>query len=227
MLWVILPKFLNYQKMKPVKNIAFGFLVSFVGSLPLSYLNIIGVEVFSKFGMNSLVSYLVGVIIAQTIVVYFTIIFANRLISNKKLMKGIDFFAVLFLLLLAYLFYAHASPTVEEHNYLEEYVRYSPLLIGVVLCTLNFLQIPFWVAWNLYLMNANHISLVRKLKFHYILGTIVGTFWGMFMAILVFDSLSGNAIPFSKYIMPICIPLFFVVLALWQTFKVYKKYIKN
>lgn len=213
--------------MKPIKNIAVGFLVSFVGSLPLSYLNIIGVEVFSKFGMNSLVSYLIGVIIAQTIVVYFTIIFANRLINNKKLMKGVDFFAVLFLLMLAYLFYAHSSPTAEEHNYLEEYVRYSPLLIGIVLCTLNFLQIPFWVAWNLYLINANHISLVRKLKFHYILGTIVGTFWGMFVAILVFDSLSGNIIPFSKYIMPICIPSFFVVLAMWQIFKVYKKYIKN
>jgi len=41
--------------MKPLKNITAGFIVSFLGSLPLSYLNIIGVEVFSKFGLNSLV----------------------------------------------------------------------------------------------------------------------------------------------------------------------------
>ncbi|MDR6846281.1 hypothetical protein [Flavobacterium granuli] len=212
--------------MNPFKNITAGFLVSFVGSLPLGYLNIVGVEVFSKFGMNSLVSFLVGVIIAQTVVVYFTVIFANQLVNNKKLMKGIDFFAVLFLLLLAYLFYAHSDQTVEDHNYLEEYVRYSPFLIGIVLCGLNFLQIPFWMAWNLYLMNANHISLHRKLKFHYIFGTLMGTFWGMFVAILALDSLSQNTFSFSKYIMPIFIPMFFVVLAFFQTFKVYKKYIR-
>lgn len=212
--------------MKPFRNITAGFLVSFVGSLPLSYLNIVGVEVFSKFGINPLVSYLIGVVIVQTIVVYCTVIFANQLVGNKKLMKGIDFFAIFFLLLLAYLFYAHSNQTVAEHNYLDGYVQYSPFLIGMVLCALNFLQIPFWMAWNLYLMNANHISLHRKLKFHYIFGTLLGTFFGMLGAIVVLDSLSQTTFPFSKYIMPIGIPLFFLVLAFLQIFKIYKKYIR-
>jgi hypothetical protein len=213
--------------MKPVKNITVGFIVSFLGSLPVGYLNVIGVEVFSKFGMNSLVSYLIGVIIAQTVVVYFTVIFANKLVNNTKLMKAIDFFAVFFLLLLAYLFYAHSNETGGEHNYLESYVQYSPFLIGMVLCTLNFLQVPFWIAWNLYLMNANHISLVRKLKYHYILGTLIGTFWGMLVAILALDSLSQSTFPFSKYILPIGVPLFFLTLAGFQSFKVYKKYVRK
>jgi len=212
--------------MKAFKNIIIGLLVSFVGSLPLSYLNIIGVEVFSKFGINSLVSYLFGVIIIQTVVVYFTVIFANQLISNKKLMKGIDFLAVFFLLLLAYVFFAYSDQTFKQNDYLEQYVQYSPFLIGMVLCGLNFLQIPFWVGWNLYLLNANHIVLVRKLKFHYILGTLLGTFWGMLAAIMLLDSLSQQRFTFSEYIMPIGIPLFFIVLAFFQTFKVYKKYIR-
>ena len=213
--------------MKLIKNIMFGFLVSFVGSLPVSYLNIVGVEIFSKFGMNSLVSYLSGVVVAQTVVVYFTVIFAGQLAGNKKLMKSLDFFAVIFLLLLAYLFYAHSNQSVEEHNYLEDFIRYSPFLIGLILCTLNFLQIPFWVVWNLYLMNANHISLARKLKFYYILGTIFGTFLGIFVEVLAFDSLSVKITPFSKCIIQIGIPLFFVTLAIWQAFKVYKKYIRQ
>jgi threonine/homoserine/homoserine lactone efflux protein len=213
--------------MKAFKNIVVGFIVSFVGSLPLGYLNIIGVEVFSKFGINPLVYYLLGVIVVEAVVIYFTVIFANQLVNNKKLMKGIDFFAVFFLLLLAYLFYGHSNQTVEDHNYLEEYVQYSPFLIGMVLCGLNFLQIPFWMAWNLYLMDANHISLHRKLKFHYIFGTLVGTFWGMFVAILALDSLSHNTFSFSKYIMPIGIPLFFIGLACFQARKVYKKYFKK
>lgn len=212
--------------MKPFKNIAVGFIVSFLGSLPLGYLNIIGVEVFSKFGMNSLVFYLFGVISIEAVVIYFTVIFANQLVNNKKLMKSIDFFAVFFLLLLAYLFYANSNQTLDEHNYLEEYVQYSPFLIGLVLCGLNFLQIPFWVGWNLYLMNANHISLGRKLRFYYIFGTLLGTFWGMLAAIVMLASLSQFTLSFSKYIMPVFIPLFFVGLAIFQTLKVYKKYIR-
>jgi len=210
-----------------LKNIFFGFIVSFLGSLPLGYLNIIGVEVFSKLGINSLVLYLLGVILVEAVVIYFTVIFANQLAENKKILKFIDFFAVFFFLLLAYLFYANSNQTAEEHNYLDDYVHYSPFLIGMVLCGLNFLQIPFWMGWNLYLMNAKSISLIKNLKIYYILGTLVGTFFGMLTAILLLDSFSQITFSFSKYIVPIVIPLFFITLAVFQTYKVFKKYFKS
>jgi hypothetical protein len=213
--------------MKALKNIAAGFVVSFLGSLPLGYLNIIGVEIFSILGINSLVFYLLGVILVEAVVIYFTVIFAGQLAENKKILKFIDFFAVFFFLLLAYLFYAHSNQTTEEHNYLEDYNHYSPFLIGMVLCGLNFLQIPFWMGWNLYLMNAKYILLTKKLKFYYILGTLIGTFFGMLVAILLLDSLSQTTISLSKYIMPIVIPLFFVALAIYQAYKVYRKYFRS
>lgn len=213
--------------MKALKNIFFGFIVSFLGSLPLGYLNIIGVEVFSKLGINSLVLYLFGVILVEAIVIYFTVIFANQLAKNKKILKFIDFFAVFFFLLLAYLFYANSNQTTEEHNYLDDYVHYSPFLIGMVLCGLNFLQIPFWMGWNLYLMNAKSISLIKKLKFYYILGTLVGTFFGMLTAIFLLDSFSQITFSFSMYIVPIVIPLFFIALAVFQAYKVFKKYFRS
>ena len=212
--------------MKAFKNIIVGLVISFLGSLPLGYLNIVGAEVFSKLGMHSLVFYLLGVITIEAVVIYLTVIFSNELVNNKKLMKSIDFFAVFFLLLLAYLFYAYSGQAAQNHNYLQQYVQYSPFLIGLVLCGLNFLQIPFWMGWNLYLINANHIVLLGKLKFHYILGTLIGTFWGMMVAIVALDSLSHTTFSFSKYIMPIAIPLFFIVLSCFQATKVYKKYIR-
>ncbi|TRX22876.1 hypothetical protein FNW25_10540 [Flavobacterium franklandianum] len=213
--------------MTTLKNIFFGFIVSFLGSLPLGYLNIIGVEVFSKLGINSLVFYLLGVILVEAIVIYCTVIFANQLAENKKLMRSVDFFAVFFLLLIAYLFYAHSNQSTEESNYLEEYIHFSPFFIGMVLCGLNFLQIPFWMGWNLYLLNTKSIYLERKLKFYYILGTLVGTFFGMLSVIILLDSLSQKILDYSKWIIPIVIPLFFVALAVFQGFKVYKKYYRK
>ena len=213
--------------MKSLKNIFFGFIVSFLGSLPLGYLNIIGVEIISELGINSLLFYLLGVIVVEAIVIYLTVIFANQLAENKKLMKAIDFFAIFFFLMLAYLFYANSNPAAEKNNYLEDYVNYSPFLIGLVLCGLNFLQVPFWLGWNLYLLNAKSISLDGQLKFYYVFGTLVGTFFGMLAVIVFLDSLSQSTPSFSKYIMPIVIPLFFVVLAFIQMVKVYKKYFRQ
>ena len=91
--------------MKGIKNILVGFSVSFIGSIPLGYLNIVGFEIYSVFGVEELLLYLLGVICIEAFVIYFTLIFASRLVNNKKLMKIIDIFGVVFLLVLAYSFY--------------------------------------------------------------------------------------------------------------------------
>jgi hypothetical protein len=212
--------------MRALKNIFVGLLVSFIGSIPLGYLNIIGFEIYSKFGIKSLVFYLFGVISVEVFVIYFTLIFAKKLVNNKKLMKAIDYFAILFLFVLAYSFYAHANQTSGSQNNLEKYVMYSPYLIGLLLNCVNFLQFPFWTGWNLYLMNGNYIAVENKLKYYYVAGTALGTFLGMLVLVLILNSLSQNTTFFSRYVMPVIIPLFFIVLAFIQMYKVYKKYFK-
>ena len=213
--------------MKALKNIFVGFLVSFIGSIPLGYLNVIGFEIYIKLGMNSLVFFLFGVICVEMLVIYFTLIFAKQLVNNKKLMKFIDFFAVFFLLIIGYSFYASADQTNEQQGVLEKYAMYSPFLIGVFLSGINFLQVPFWTGWNLYLINGNYISIVNKLKLYYIAGTLIGTFAGMLTLVLILNTLSQNTTSFSKYVIPVVIPLFFVVLAFVQMIKVYKKYYRK
>lgn len=211
----------------PLKNIVFGFLVSFFGSLPLSYLNIVGLEVYSKSGLDALISYLSGVIVTQTIVVYLCVIFARILYSNRRLMKAMDFFAVFFLLTLAFFFYTQGSSDLKESNYFDSYIRYNSFIIGLVLCALNFLQLPFWIIWNLYLVNAKYIALKGQRKFSYIVGTIIGTFFGMLLAIVALEAISENTLDIPAALMPMLLASIFIVLALWQSSKVYKKYYRQ
>ena len=212
--------------MSALKNIFVGLLVSFIGSIPLGYLNIIGFEIYSKFGIKSLIFYLLGVISVEVFVIYFTLIFAKKLVSNKKLMKAIDYFAIVFLFVLAYSFYARANQTSGSQNDLEKYIMYSPYLIGLLLNCVNFLQFPFWTGWNLYLMNGNYIEVENKLKYFYVAGTAIGTFLGMLILVLILNNLSQNTTFFSQYVIPVIIPLFFIVLAFIQMYKVYRKYFK-
>jgi len=212
--------------MKGFKNILVGFSVSFIGSVPLGYLNIVGFEIYSAFGVEELLLYLLGVIFVEAFIVYFTLIFANRLVNSKKLMKIIDIFGVVFLLILAYSFYSLSIGSTVKRNYLEKYVSYSPFLIGLILSSVNFLQLPFWSGWNLYLINENYIKTEKSLKFYYLVGTLIGTFLGMIALVYFLNSFSHDLQNFTKYLMPIVIPVFFIVLACFQGYKVFKKHIE-
>jgi hypothetical protein len=213
--------------MKTIKNILVGFLVSFIGSIPLGYLNIIGFQIYTKFGIENLVMYLLGVVFVEAFVIYFTLIFANRLVSNIKLMRVIDFFGIFFLLFLAYSFYSYSNQTAATANYLEKYMIYSPFLIGLLLSGINFLQLPFWTGWNLYLINGNYITTTNRLKFYYVAGTLLGTFAGMMGFVFFLHTIAQNGARFSKCLFAIIIPLFFIVLACLQGYKVFKKYIRK
>ena len=210
--------------MQILKNIFVGFLVSFIGSIPLGYLNIVGYEVYKSFGINETVFYLLGVISIEFFVIYFTLLFANQLISNKKLIKFIEGFSIVFMFLLAYIFYASASKSTSSQTVLEKYVDYSPFVVGIILSCLNFIQIPFWTSWNLYLLNGKYIEVSKSRKYFYVFGTIFGTFSGMLVLILSLDYVANQTDFLANYLMKVIIPLVFIVLGLAQGFKFYKKY---
>lgn len=212
--------------MQKLKNIFVGFLISFIGSIPLGYLNVVGYEVYKKFGIEETVFYLFGVISIEFIVIYSTLLFANQLIANKKLIKFIEAFSIIFMFLLAYIFYTSASKEAENQSVLEKYVDYSPFVVGLILSCLNFIQIPFWTSWNLYLLNGNYIEISKSRKFFYVFGTVLGTFCGMLVLILSLDYVTNQTDFLAKYLMKIIIPMVFAGLGIFQAYKFYKKYYK-
>lgn len=212
--------------MQKLKNIFVGFLISFIGSIPLGYLNVVGYEVYKKFGIEETVFYLFGVISIEFLVIYFTLLFANQLVANKKLIKFIEAFSIIFMFLLAYIFYSSASKEAENQSVLEKYVDYSPFVVGLILSCLNFIQIPFWTSWNLYLLNGNYIEISKSRKYFYVLGTVLGTFCGMLVLILSLDYVTNQTDFLAKYLMKIIIPMVFAGLGIFQAYKFNKKYYK-
>lgn len=207
--------------MKALKNIIVGFLVSFVGSIPLGYLNLIGFEIYAKSGLYSLIPYLIGVVCIEVFVIYFTLVFAKKMLKNKKILKWVELFSIVFLLVLAWTFFMKNENTNE--NLLAKYISYSPFLIGIILSSLNFIQIPFWIGWNLYLVNETYINVVNNVKFLYIIGTLFGTFFGMLCFVLFLNFVNAN-IHNNKFSISSIIPLLFLGMALFQMFKFWKKY---
>jgi hypothetical protein len=203
-----------------LKNIFVGFLVSFIGSIPLGYLNVVGFDIYNFSGINATFYYLLGVICIEFLVIFGTLLFADKLNQNKKLLKFIDAFSILFMFVLAYVFYSTGnSEQVNETVFTNNF-----FFTGLLLSSLNFIQIPFWLSWNLYLLTQNYIEVSNSRKYFYVFGTLIGTFFGMLALILSLHYFASNVDFLSKYLMKIIIPLVFVGLGFLQAVKFYKKY---
>ena len=206
--------------MRILKHIGIGFLVSFVGSLPLGYLNVAGLEVYQN-GFSELCSYLLGVITVEIVIIYLTLVFAESLTRRKKMLRFIEAFSVLFMFVLAAIFFSHAIYKPKEISVSVVSLAYPVYFLGVVLSCLNFLQLPFWTGWNLYLINKNHLLSGKINTLAYISGTAAGTFCGMLGFVLGVSKL--NAMYFSGYLMHI-IAITFVIIGIVQAWKFYRKY---
>lgn len=206
--------------MQNLKNIFVGFLVSFIGSIPLGYLNVIGFQIYEKSGMQPTIYYLLGVICVEFLVIYFTLIFAKKLAENTRLTKYIEGFSVVFMFVLAAVFYFGSN---SKTDYAASF-NYSPFIFGIVSSGLNFIQIPFWTGWNLYLLNGKYIEVTNARKYFYVFGTVAGTFCGMLVLILSLHYFATNVDFVAKYLMKIIIPLVFLLLGIFQGIKFYKKH---
>ncbi|MBF2708420.1 hypothetical protein [Flavobacterium soyangense] len=209
--------------MKILKNLTVGFLVSFIGSIPMGFLNIIGFQIYNMSGLRLTISYLLGVIAIEFWVIYFTLLFANQLIKNKKLIKLIEGFSVIFMFILAYVFYSGSKSENINSGIFSDYTKY-PFMLGIILSSTNFIQIPFWTSWNLYLLNGKYIEISKTRKYFYVLGTICGTFIGMLTLILSLSYITNQTGFLAKYLMKVIIPTVFIILGIYQGIKFYKKY---
>lgn len=210
--------------MQNLKNIGVGFLVSFIGSIPLGYLNVIGFEIYSEQGSAATIFYLLGVILIEFFVIYLTLVFAQKLAANVKLTKYIEGFSVVFMLVLSYVFYAHGATADSQGNEFSHFGYWGSFTSGLFLSAVNFVQVPFWTGWNLWLLNGKHIEISHLRIYFYVFGTVAGTFCGMLALILSLHYFASNVDFLSKYLMKTIIPLVFLGLGIFQGIKFYRKY---
>lgn len=209
-----------------LKNILVGFAVSFIGSIPLGYLNLFGYQIFTTSNFNKLNFYLLGVLFVEAIVIYTTLKLSSKVSMNPKWKNYISIFSFIFLLVIAIFTYNSTSNESNSLDKYNSYLSYSAIISGIILSSLNFAQIPFWMSWNLYLTNEKYIIVKERKELFYILGTVAGTYFGMLTIIFSIqaakneDVISPNF--FSKYIWVI-----FLVLAVFQLFQIVRNKIKS
>ncbi len=173
-----------------IRNIIVGLIVSFLGSIPLGWLNLLGFEIFRNDGFRALLAFISGVVVIESFVIYLTLVFAHHIAENSAMFRYIRLFSIVFLLLLAVISFIgfHKS----NPNY-SAYLVYSPFMAGILASALNVIQVPFWLGWNLYLAGNGFITRGRVEDLAFVSGCVVGTGSGMSCFILIIDYFAGYA----------------------------------
>ena len=80
--------------MRSLKNLAVGFVVSLVGSLPMGYMNIVALKIFDAQGMPSLISFLSGVVIIEFFLILITLKSIQWLLTHEKIVKASELLSI-------------------------------------------------------------------------------------------------------------------------------------
>ena len=170
-------------------------VVSFIGSLPLGTLNIAAMQISVSDGVMAAMLFSFGSLLVEIIYVRISLVAMDWIRKQEKLLKALEWVTLLIVLALAFSsFYAAMHPKVEKNFVLD-----SPLpkfLLGMVMCAVNPVQIPFWFGWSTVLFTKK-VLLPRNDHYNsYIIGIGIGTFIGncvfIFGGLLIAARINNN-----------------------------------
>jgi hypothetical protein len=186
-----------------------GFFISFLGSIPLGYLNVIGLEILLEQGYVDAISFISGVVIIEFFVLWVVSKLAKWLLKQRKLLLFVDVFTIVFFLGIAYYFYTTYN-TGNNFSLKQLQLAKYPIVLGLVLNSLNFMQWPYWSGMYLYLFRTKKLIENRKSNLIFILGALIGTYVGM----LTFTYIGEFVLEDDKAIFSLYLNLIFAFLFL-------------
>ena len=161
-----------------VKVFFWGMLISFLGALPLGTLNVMGMQISVQEGVKHAFYFLSGCAVVEMIYVRVSLIGINWVRKQKKIFKWMEWITVgVILVLAAGSFLAAMHPEENAKNVVLEN-NIHRFLLGLMLCAINPVQIPFWFGWSAVLFTRKILLPENKFYNVYILGIALGTIMG-------------------------------------------------
>jgi threonine/homoserine/homoserine lactone efflux protein len=153
-----------------------GMLVSFLGSLPLSTLNIAAMQISITDGHSPALWFAAGILLAEIIYVRISLVAMDKIRKQEKVLKALEWVTLFIVVALAVLsFVAAAQNNAQAKNILLSNSM-PRFVLGLLMSALNPVQIPFWFGWSTVLFTKK-ILLPRNDHYNfYISGIGLGTF---------------------------------------------------
>ncbi len=182
--------------MPPIVRIFFtGMLVSFIGSLPLGTLNVAAMQISISDGISQAMLFSFGSLLVEIIYVRISLVAIDWIRKQDKILRILEWVTLIIVLALALSsFYAAMHPKTGKNIVLSSAL--PKFVLGVVMCAVNPVQIPFWFGWSTVLFTKKILLPKHSHYNSYIVGIGLGTFAGncvfIFGGQLMVEKLNAN-----------------------------------
>lgn len=204
-----------------VKILLWGFLISFLGTLPLGTLNIAAMQIGITDGISPALWFAAGALTAEIIYVRISLVAMDWVRKQEKLLKALEWVTVVIVMALAVSsFWAAIHPEGEKNVILSNTMHRG--LLGFMMSAVNPVQIPFWFGWSTVLFTKKILRPGFWNYNLYIAGIGVGTLAGN--CVFIFGGkLMASKLNASNTIMNYIIGSVFFITALIQVIRIYRK----
>jgi threonine/homoserine/homoserine lactone efflux protein len=208
--------------MQPVfKMTLWGFLISFIGTLPLGTLNIAAMEISRTDGVQPALWFVVGALSIEMIYVRISLVAMDWVRKREKLLKALEWFTLLIVTALALSsFWAATHPNVEKNVILSNAMHRG--LLGLLMSALNPVQIPFWFGWSAVLFSKKILVPGFWNYNSYMIGIGIGTLIGNLIFIFV-GQLLDDYLNKSQQLLNFVIGFIFLTTAIIQLIRMIRK----
>ena len=166
-----------------LKVFFWGLVISFLGSLPLGTLNVAAMQIGIQESIHEAIWFSFGSLLVEMVYVRLSLVGIDWVRKQARLMKIMEWVTLAIIAALAVgSFIAAAKGGGNTKNiFLNNHLH--RFLLGMFMCAINPVQIPFWFGWSTVLFTKNILQPVRSQYNMYIAGIGLGTLMGNFIFI--------------------------------------------
>ena len=130
-----------------------GMLISFLGQLPLSSMNMMATQLSIQEGFKKAWLFGIGIAIVEVIYLRFALSGMRWVLQHKLLFNALGWITVVLFLILGVASFATARKQHREKKGLLLNNKVNRFILGITISAVNPVQIPFWFIWSSYLVN--------------------------------------------------------------------------
>jgi threonine/homoserine/homoserine lactone efflux protein len=160
-------------------TIVFGFLVSFLGQLPLGNMSFTATQVGLQESISKAWQFAIGVAIIEMVYLRLALTGMDWVVQHRRVYLGLGWLTVLLFLVLGMMAIINAKKQTTESKALVLNNKLNRFVLGLSMSALNPVQIPFWVLWTSVMIQTKRLA-VTSIDFNlFTIGAGTGTIAGL------------------------------------------------
>jgi threonine/homoserine/homoserine lactone efflux protein len=137
-----------------VKVFFIGFLISFLGQLPLGNMNLTATQLSVQENFRNAWKYGLGIVLVEVIYLRLALTGMDWVVQHKQLFTIMGWLTVIVFVVLGIIAFVMARKQTSAKKGLLLNNKMDRFLLGVVVSGINPAQIPFWFLWSTQLLNS-------------------------------------------------------------------------